>query len=42
MWKRLSKRNGEFKNIKKAKQETKKMSETIINQYKYFLLFQIT
>ena len=36
MWKRLSKRNGEFKNIKKAKQETKKMSETIINQYKYY------
>ena len=33
MWEQLSKLNGEFKNIKKAKKEAKKkkMSETIIN-----------
>ena len=31
MWERLSKLKGEFKNIKKAKKESKKMSETIIN-----------
>ena len=31
MWERLSKLNSEFKDIKKAKKEAKKMSETIIN-----------
>ena len=31
MWERLSELNGEFKNIKKAKKEAKKMSGTIIN-----------
>ena len=31
MWERLVKLNGEFKDIKKAKKETKRMSETIIN-----------
>ena len=31
MWRRLSKLNDEFKGIKKAKKEAKKMSETIIN-----------
>ena len=31
MWERLSKLNGEFKNIKKTKKEAKKMSGTIIN-----------
>ena len=31
MWERLSKLNGEFKNIKKIKKEAKKMSGTIIN-----------
>ena len=32
MWERLSKLNGEFKNIKEqVKKEEKKMSETIIN-----------
>ena len=31
MWERLAKLNGEFKDIKKAKKEAKKMSETIIN-----------
>ena len=31
MWNRLVKLNGEFKEIKKAKKESKKMSETIIN-----------
>ena len=31
MWNRLAKLNGEFKEIKKAKIESKKMSETIIN-----------
>ena len=31
MWKQLSQLNREFKNIKKAKKEAKKMSETIIN-----------
>ena len=36
MWNRLVKLNGEFKEIKKAKKESKKMSETIINQCKYF------
>ena len=39
MWERLSELNGEFKNIKKAKEEAKKMSETIINKCKYFLVF---
>ena len=38
MWSRLAKLNGEFKEIKKAKKESKKMSETIINQCKYFLV----
>ena len=32
MWNRLAKLNGEFKNIKKAKKEAKKMSESVINQ----------
>ena len=31
MWERLAKLNGDFKDIKKAKKESKKMSETIIN-----------
>ena len=31
MWERLSELNGEFKNIKKAAKEAKKMSGTIIN-----------
>ena len=31
MWERLAKLNGEFKNIKKAKKEAKKISETVIN-----------
>ena len=31
MWERLSEHNGDFKNIKKAKKEAKKMSGTIIN-----------
>ena len=31
MWNRLAKLNGELKEIKKAKTESKKMSETIIN-----------
>ena len=31
MWEHLSKLNGEFKNIKKAKKRGQKMSETIIN-----------
>ena len=31
MWERLSESNAEFKDIKKAKKEAKKMSETIIN-----------
>ena len=31
MWERLAKLNEEFKDIKKAKKEAKKMSETIIN-----------
>ena len=31
MWNRLTKLNGEFKNIKKAKKEAKKMSESVIN-----------
>ena len=31
MWNRLAKLNGEFKEIKKAKKEARKMSETIIN-----------
>ena len=31
MWERLAKLNGEFKDIKKANKESKKMSETIIN-----------
>ena len=31
MWQRLSELNGEFKKIKKAKNEAKKMSETTIN-----------
>ena len=31
MWNRLAKLNGEFKNIKKAKKEAKKMSENVIN-----------
>ena len=33
---RLVKLNSEFKEIKKTKKESKKMSETIINQCKYF------
>ena len=31
MWNRLAKLNGEFKNIKKAKKEAKKMSENVKN-----------
>ena len=31
MWNRLPKLNSEFKEIKKANKESKKMSETIIN-----------
>ena len=31
MWEHLAKLNGEFKVIKKARKESKKMSETIIN-----------
>ena len=31
MWNRLAKLKGEFKEIKKAKKEARKMSETIIN-----------
>ena len=31
MWQRLSELNSEFKKIKKAKKEAKKLSETIIN-----------
>ena len=31
MWNQLAELNGEFKNIRKAKKETKKMSETVIN-----------
>ena len=31
MWERLSELNAEFKDIKKAKKEATKMSETIIN-----------
>ena len=31
MWERLYELNGEFKNIKKATKEAKKMSGTIIN-----------
>ena len=31
MWSRLAKLNGEFKEIRKAKKASKKMSETIIN-----------
>ena len=31
MWECLAKLNGEFKDIKEAKKESKKMSETIIN-----------
>ena len=31
MWNRLPKLSSEFKEIKKAKKESKKMSETIIN-----------
>ena len=38
MQNRLAKLNGKFKEIKKAKRESKKMSETIINQCKYFLV----
>ena len=37
-WRRLSKLNDEFKRIKKAKNEAKKMSETIINSCKYNLV----
>ena len=31
MWNRLAELNEEFKNIRKAKKYTKKMSETVIN-----------
>ena len=31
MWECLAKLNGEFKDIKEAKKESKKVSETIIN-----------
>ena len=31
MWQCLAKLNGEFKDIKKAKKDSKKMSETVIN-----------
>ena len=41
MWERLVKLNGEFKDIKKAKKESKKMSETIINQCKYFFVLNL-
>ena len=41
MWERLAKLNGNFKDIKKAKKQSKKMSETIINWCKYFFVLKL-
>ena len=39
MWNRLNELNGEFKKIKQAKKNEKKMSSTVVNKLYLILVF---